>query len=104
MMSPDPWHTDTTAEQRKTSVQKEQGDGIKKTTLRPLHILAICKAIWLLSVEDAGNDIPQFGEDIKIHDAHNTPKLHQGLTEPGAVEAQVSAHLHLINWQVLKCM
>lgn len=39
-------------------------------------------------MEDAGSDIPQFGKDIKIHDAHDAPKLHQGLTEPGAVEAQ----------------
>lgn len=46
MMSPDPWHTDATAEQRKTSVQKEQGDGTEKTTLRPLHILVICKATF----------------------------------------------------------
>lgn len=43
-MGPDLWHTDTTADQMKTSAQKEQGDGIKKTTLRPLYILAICKA------------------------------------------------------------
>lgn len=43
-MGPDLWHTDATAEQIRTSVQKEQGDGIQKTTVRPLYILAICKA------------------------------------------------------------
>jgi len=37
-------------------------------------------------VEGTGNDIPWFGKDIKIHDAHDAPKL-QDLTEPGAVEA-----------------
>lgn len=43
-MDPDLWHTDTTAKQIKTSMQKEQGVGIKKATLRPPNILAICKA------------------------------------------------------------
>lgn len=73
-MGPDLRHTGTTAEQIKISVQKEQGDGIKKTTLRPLYILAICKATRFLSVEDAGKDIPRFRKDIEIHDAQRCPK------------------------------
>lgn len=87
-MGPDLWHTDTTAEQKRTSMQKEQGVGIKKATLRPLSILATCKATWFSSVEDAGKGTPWFGKDIKIHDAHNASNLHQGVTEPAAVEAQ----------------
>lgn len=39
-------------------------------------------------MEDGSTGVPSFRKDIKIHDVHDGTKLHQGLTEPEAVEAQ----------------
>lgn len=104
MMAPDGWQREVTEEPTKNNLQKEQGGGIGETTFRPQDTLVICRATWLPSVEDAGNDFPLFGKDVRIHDAVLPQNFIKVSMSQELCKHSVRGSVHLINRQVWKCV